>query len=94
MKFEYDPEKSAQNKTKHGIDFEEAQLLWADPMLVEIAARTSDESRWLLIGKIREKCWSAVITRRAENIRLISVRRSRPEEVAIYESDDLESEDI
>ena len=79
MSFEYDPDKSAENKRKHGIDFEQAQALWADPALVEIPARTSDESRWLLIGKIEEKHWSAVITRRDENIRLISVRRSRDE---------------
>ena len=94
MKFEYHPEKSAQNKIKHGIDYEAAQPLWADPMLLEIPARTSDEPRWLLIGKIGEKHWSAVITRRGESIRLISVRRSRPEEVTIYESEDTESEDI
>ncbi|HUK40267.1 MAG TPA: BrnT family toxin [Candidatus Acidoferrales bacterium] len=92
MKFEYDREKSAQNKGKHGIDFEEAQFLWADPMLVEIPARTSDEPRWMLIGKIGGKHWSAVITRRVETIRLISVRRSRPEEVTIYENEDVESD--
>jgi uncharacterized DUF497 family protein len=89
MRFEYDPDKSAENRRKHGIDFEEAQALWADPALVEIPARTSDEPRWLLIGKIDEKHWSAVITRREENIRLISVRRSRDEEVRIYESEDI-----
>jgi uncharacterized protein len=89
MSFEYDPDKSVENKRKHGIDFEEAQALWADPELVEIPARTSDEPRWLLIGKIDEKHWSAVITRRDENIRLISVRRSREEEVRIYESEDI-----
>jgi uncharacterized DUF497 family protein len=89
MSFEYDLEKSAENKRKHGIDFEEAQALWADPALVEIPARTSDEARWLLIGKIDEKHWSAVITRRDENIRLISVRRSREQEVRIYESESI-----
>ncbi|MGB2603506.1 MAG: BrnT family toxin [Candidatus Sulfotelmatobacter sp.] len=89
MRFEYDPEKSAENKRKHGIDFEEAQALWADASLVEIPARTSDEPRWLLIGKIDEKHWCAVVTRRDENIRLISVRRSREEEVRIYESEDI-----
>jgi uncharacterized DUF497 family protein len=89
MKFEYDPDKSVENKRKHSIDFEEAQALWTDPDLVEIPARTSDEPRWLLIGKIVEKHWSAVITRRDENIRLISVRRSRDEEVRIYESEDI-----
>jgi uncharacterized DUF497 family protein len=83
------PEKSAENKRKHGLDFEEAQALWADPLLVEVPARTSDEPRWLLIGKIDEKHWSAVITRREENVRLISVRRSWEEEVRIYESGDI-----
>ena len=52
MEFEYDSETSAQNKRKHGIDFEEAQALWLDSELVEIPARTRDEPRWLLIGKI------------------------------------------
>jgi uncharacterized DUF497 family protein len=89
MGFEYDPNKSAENERKHGIDFEEAQELWADSELLEIPARTTDESRWLLVGKIDQKYWSAVITRRGENIRLISVRRSRDEEVAIYESQDI-----
>jgi hypothetical protein len=89
MRFEYDPDKSVENQRKHGIDFEEAQALWADPALLEIPARTSDEARWLLIGKIERKRWSAVITRRGENVRLISVRRSRDEEVAIYESEDI-----
>jgi uncharacterized DUF497 family protein len=89
MGFEYDPDKSADNKRKHGIDFEEAQQLWADARLVEVPARTTDEPRWLLIGRIDEKHWSAIITRRGDNIRLISVRRSRVEEVEIYESEDL-----
>jgi len=87
--FEYDPEKSAANKRKHGIDFEEAQELWLDPAAVEIPARVTDEPRWVVIGKIGEKHWSAVITRRNENIRLISVRRSRDEEVELYESDEV-----
>jgi len=89
MGFEFDPNKSVENRRKHGIDFEEAQQLWTDPQLVEIPARTTDEPRWLLVGKIGEKHWSAIITRRGENIRVISVRRSRDEEVEIYESEDV-----
>lgn len=84
--FEYDERKSQSNLKKHGIDFVEAQALWNDPYLVEITARTTDEVRFLVIGKIREKHWSAVVTPRDGNIRIISVRRSRIEEVAIYES--------
>jgi uncharacterized DUF497 family protein len=89
MAFEYDSEKSAENKRKHGVDFEEAQALWSDPALLEILARVIDELRWVVIGKMNEKHWSAVITRRGENVRLISVRRSRDEEVEIYESQDI-----
>ena len=84
--FEFDPAKSASNSAKHGIDFVEAQLLWNDPMLLEIPAKTDDEPRYLVIGLIDGKPWSAVTTYRGVNIRLISVRRARTEEVRLYES--------
>ncbi|MBN1278973.1 MAG: BrnT family toxin [Chlorobiaceae bacterium] len=87
MKFEFDPEKSRQNKEKHGIDFLEAQLLWKDEALVEIPAKTIDEPRFIVIGRISGRCWSGVITYRSETIRIISVRRSRSEEVKIYEDE-------
>ncbi len=83
--FEFDELKSSANTKKHGIDFIQAQELWSDPYLIEIPAMTVDEPRYLAIGRIGEKHWSAVITHRSENIRIISVRRSRPEEVALYE---------
>jgi uncharacterized DUF497 family protein len=85
MEFEFDEEKSKSNKQKHGIDFNEAQVLWDDPDVIEIPVKTSDEPRFLVIGKIAEKHWSGVITYRGETIRIISVRRSRQEEVDIYE---------
>jgi uncharacterized DUF497 family protein len=85
VEFEFDPGKSAVNQEKHGIDFVEAQMLWQDSMYVEVPARTEDEPRWLVIGQINGKHWSAVVTYRQERIRIISVRRSRDEEVAIYE---------
>jgi uncharacterized DUF497 family protein len=83
--FEFDEPKSRANATKHGIDFNQAQELWRDPYLIEIPAVTVDEPRYLVIGRIGAKHWSAVVTYRGENIRIISVRRSRPEEVALYE---------
>lgn len=86
ISFEFDAKKSAANRTKHGIDFVEAQHLWSDPMLLEIEAKTDDEQRYLVIGLIDRKHWSAVITYRGANVRLISVRRARTEEVALYES--------
>jgi len=86
MKFDYDPHKSALNKQKHGIDFVEAQLLWNDPDLLEVAARADDELRYLVIGMIGGRSWSAVITYSNEAIRIISVLRSRSEEMSLYES--------
>ncbi len=85
MEFEFDPLKSSANKEKHGIDFVDGQLLWLDSMLLEIPARTTDEPRYLIIGKIGDNHWSGVVTYREDRIRIISVRRSRKEEVEIYE---------
>ena len=86
MDFEYDPHKSRRNLEKHGIDFDKAQALWDDPDLLEIPARTVDEPRSLVVGRVQGRCWSAVITYRSGRIRLISVRRARKEEVALYEN--------
>ena len=84
--FEFDGAKSQSNHSKHGIDFVEAQLLWLDSDLLEIPATTIDEPRFLMIGRIGDQHWSAVVTQRGENIRIISVRRSRVEEIELYES--------
>lgn len=85
MEFEFDARKSRSNLAKHGIDFRDAQQLWSDPDLIEAPARTMDEPRFLVVGRIGEACWSAVVTYRTDRIRIISVRRSRREEVALYE---------
>lgn len=83
--FEYDEAKSRANKLKHGIDFVEAQALWLDGMLYRIRVRAGNEERFVMIGRIGHRHWSAVIAYRGQRVRLISVRRSRFEEVVIYE---------
>ena len=83
--FEFDQNKSVSNFDKHGIDFVEAQNLWSDPDFIEIQANSDKEPRSLVIGRIDENHWSSVITYRGENIRIISVRRSRNSEVTLYE---------
>lgn len=85
LTFEFDPVKSQANRAKHGIDFVEAQRLWHDEGLVLVRARTDDELRFLVIAVAGAVHWTAVVTPRGGAIRLISVRRSRPSEVAIYE---------
>jgi uncharacterized DUF497 family protein len=86
MEYEFDLEKSLQNKNKHGIDFYEAQMLWQDPDRIEIPAKDLDEPRYLLIATFKDKLWSAIYTYRKDKIRIISVRRSRKNEKEIYES--------
>jgi uncharacterized protein len=85
MEFEFDPAKSASNLEKHGIGFDTVQAIWQDVMRAEIPARTADEPRWLVVGQIDGKHWSVVVTYREQRIRIISARRSRKEEVALYE---------
>ena len=85
MEFEYDPEKSRTNARKHGIDFVIAQQLWQDNGLLVLPAKFSEEARFLAVGRIEEKHWTAIFTERGELTRLISVRRSRAEEKALYE---------
>ena len=86
MRFQYDQKKSKSNLNKHGIDFERAQLLWDDPNLVELSARSDDELRSIVIARLNGQYWSAVFTYRDNEIRLISVRRSRKAEAELYES--------
>ena len=86
MNFEFDEQKSVSNQLKHGIDFIEAQQLWEDPERIEIPARTSDEPRIMIIGRINQAVWTGIYTIRNNNIRIISVRKARKDEKEIYES--------
>ncbi|MGH9411361.1 MAG: BrnT family toxin [Vicinamibacterales bacterium] len=87
LDFEFDPAKSAANLKKHGIDFIGAQLLWNDPDRLEIPARSRDEPRTQVVGRIGDLLWSAFVTLRGDRIRIISVRRARDEEKAAYLQD-------
>jgi uncharacterized protein len=84
--FEFDPEKSAPNLVKHGIDFDQAQALWLDTARAEVRSVRETEERWLLVGTLEDRYWTAVYTMRETNVRIISVRRSRENEVNDYVS--------
>ncbi len=85
MEFEYDADKSASNKIKHGIDFERVQELWADSRLLQTPALTEDEPRYIVTGRIDDKHWSTIFTYRNGAIRIISARRARKSEIEAYE---------
>jgi hypothetical protein len=87
VSFEFDAEKSASTKAdpNRGIDFAKAQALWLDPSRIEVPLPFAVEPRVAVIGKIDLKIWTAIITQRGENIRIVSVRRAHPKEEKIYE---------
>jgi len=87
MKFEWDPEKNRLNEVKHQIDFESARALWDDPDRIEIEAPYPLENRYVSIGRIDNKLWTAIYTIRKGSIRIISVRRSRKQEARLYEKE-------
>jgi len=86
MKFEWDDDKNSSNKTKHGIDFETAKELWLDENRLEIRVPYPIEDRWIVIGKLQRKIWTAICTIRSESVRIISVRRARKKEEELYEN--------
>ncbi len=85
MKFEWDDKKSLANKVKHGIDFSETVYMWKDENRVEIKAPYPLEDRSIMVGKIGKKLWTTIFAYRGDNIRIISVRRSRKKEIRLYE---------
>lgn len=87
MKFEWDYNKSSSNKSKHGIDFDKTKELWLDENRIEIRVPYPIEDRWIVIGKLQKKIWTAIYTIRSESIRIISVRRARKKEVELYENE-------
>ncbi len=86
MDFEFDLKKSQINSKKHGIDFQEAEELWVDEHGLTIKAKSEDEIRYALIARLKNKIWTAFFTYRKEKVRIISVRRARKNEEALYES--------
>jgi uncharacterized DUF497 family protein len=83
VEFEFDPRKSESNKTKHGIDFVEAQALWKSKHVL-LGAKDALEKRYLVIGKIGDDYWPSIITYRGGTIRIISVRKSTATEIRTY----------
>ena len=86
MEFEFDETKSQSNLAKHGIDFVEAQRIWDDENKTIVAGQSAEEERWIIVGKIGGRLYSAVFTWRDRRVRIISVRRSHGTEVKKYEN--------
>ena len=85
MEFEWDETKSRANQEKNGVSFSDARNLWAvGNRLLEIPVIKEGEKRWVVIGEVGGKVWTAVITYRVK-IRIISFRLASKNERGLYE---------
>lgn len=83
--FEHDPDKSAANLDKRGIDFEAAKALWRDDRRITLPARSETEPRFAVIGMIEDEHWTSFVTYRGAATRIISVQRARTDERKEYD---------
>jgi uncharacterized protein len=84
VEFEWDEEKSGRTKQQRGLSFSDAVHIWYDSDAIEISVRAETEVRWAKIGKLSGQIHTAIFTLRGTKIRIISVRRSHPKEIAFY----------
>jgi uncharacterized DUF497 family protein len=86
--FEWDAKKAGQNLGKHGVLFDEASTVFADPLAQTIPdpLHSEDETRFVTTGmSYRRRQLVVVYTERAERIRIISARTATPRERNKYE---------
>jgi uncharacterized protein len=90
MRFEWDEVKNALNFEKHGVWFEEAQTIWADPQATEFydPEHSTDEDRFIRVGHSRKERVLLVVfceKHGGETVRIISARKATPKERNAYE---------
>jgi uncharacterized protein len=87
MGISFDPKKDAANMAKHGVSLSEADGVLNDPMAVTIEDSTAvGEQRLVTIGaNAFGQLMVVVYTPRANEERIISVRKAEPKEVRSYE---------
>lgn len=86
--FEWNAQKAKQNLNKHGIPFEEAATVFADPLSLTIddPQHSEHEERFVTIGKsFRKRVLIVIHTDRDHHIRIISSRLATPRERKEYE---------
>lgn len=88
LRLEWDPEKAANNLLKHGVSFDEAVSVFADPLgkIVEDRRHSIGEQRFVLLGHSEQRHLLAIMfTDRGKVVRLISARTTTRHERRAYE---------
>ena len=87
MEFEWDPEKAAGNFKKHRIRFAEAVTIFKDDWLLTILDESSDEERYLTVGRgSLGEILAVVYTVRGEKVRIIAARKATRRQSREYEN--------
>jgi uncharacterized DUF497 family protein len=88
LEFEWDPAKAAENLTNHGVSFEEAVVVFADPLakIVQDPDHSSEEHREIIVGHSeKQRLLLVSFTERSPRVRIISARRATKRERQDYE---------
>ena len=91
LDFQWDENKARTNLEKHGVSFEEATTVFADPLSLTIPdpAHSQAERRLIVLGRSFQRILLVVVhTERGDTIRIISARRASRRERKTYEESD------
>jgi uncharacterized DUF497 family protein len=84
--FAWDDDKAARNAARHGVTFEHARRVFADPFSVAMVDDREDygEERFVTVGMVTGTLLFVAYTERGERIRIISARRATRHEREDY----------
>ncbi len=86
MRYEWDPQKSKHNFAKHGLDFADAEAVFAGPCVTFVDDRFDyGEERLITLGLLAERVVIVAHTARADATRIISMRKANRREQKIYQ---------
>ncbi len=86
--FEWDPAKERSNRRKHGVSFDEATTVFADPFSLNMPdpSHSVSEERFLVLGRSsRARLLIVAYAERGPRTRLISARKASPGERNLYD---------
>lgn len=81
LEFEWNPKKANANLANHGIDFEEALTVFADPLgrIFDDEEHSENEPREIIIGhSVKRRLILVCFTARGERIRIINAQSNSP----------------
>lgn len=88
LKFEWDRKKAAANFSKHGVSFEEALTVFADPLarIFDDEDHSIEEQREIIVGhSAKEHLLVVCFTSQRESVRIVSARKTTRRERRDYE---------